>query len=109
MLLAHGCVCICGVLTVLAGGVDHLHVRRGVNSFDVGVNGLLNQVSLQLGSAQLAPHGRLVTALCKLVGAIQVPDVFNQDLRAEKESLRNLACVRAAKRAKRRDCNGPSL
>lgn len=92
MLLNYVAVLASGLLTVLAGCVHHLHVRRGVNSFDVGVNGLLDQVSLQLSSAQLAPHRRLITALCKLVGTIQVPDVFNQDLQGEKSLLRNLAC-----------------
>lgn len=67
-------------LTVFAGCVDHLHVSRGVNGFNIRVNGLLDQVSVQLSSAQLAPHCRLVTALRELVGAIQVADVLDQYL-----------------------------
>lgn len=67
-------------LTVLAGCVDHLHVRWRVNSFNVWVNGLLDKVSVQLSSSQLAPHCRLIAAFSKLIGTIQVPYVLYQDL-----------------------------
>lgn len=38
------------MLTVFAGCVDHLHVRWWIHSFNVGVNGLLDQVSVKLSS-----------------------------------------------------------
>lgn len=67
-------------LTVLAGCIYHLHVCRRVDSFYVGVNGLLDQVSLQLSSGQLAPNCRFITALCKLIGTVQVAYVLYQYL-----------------------------
>lgn len=67
-------------LTVLAGCIDHLHVSRRVDSFNVRVDGLLDQASVQLSSTQLAPHRRFITALCKLVGSVQVPYVLYQYL-----------------------------
>ena len=69
-----------GGRTVFAGGVDHLHVRRGVVGLDVGVDGLLHQVPVELRRGQLAPHRRLVAVLCKLVSPVQVLDVLDQHL-----------------------------
>lgn len=74
-------------LTVLAGCIDHLHVSRRVNSFDVRVDGLLDEASLQLGSPQLAPHCRLVTALGKLIGSVQVSYVLYQHLQEKKGEI----------------------
>jgi len=69
------------LLTALVGGLHHLHVGGGVVGLDVGVDGLLDQALLELCLGQLAPHGRLVAALRKLVGAVQVADVLDQHLR----------------------------
>lgn len=67
-------------LTVLAGCIDHLHVGRRVDGFNVRVDGLLDEASVQLSSTQLAPHRRFITALGKLVGSVQVPYVLYQYL-----------------------------
>lgn len=39
-------MCLCFFLTTLICSLYHLHVCRGVISFDVGVDGLLNQALL---------------------------------------------------------------
>ena len=68
-------------LTALGCSLAHLHVGRGVISLDVGVDGLLHQTLLELSLGQLAPHWRLIAALSKLIGPVQVPNVLNQNLK----------------------------
>ncbi|KAF3847983.1 hypothetical protein F7725_021011 [Dissostichus mawsoni] len=59
-------------LTALCSSLSHLHVRRGVVSLDVRVDGFLHQALLKLGLRQLTPHRRLVAALRKLIGSVQL-------------------------------------
>ena len=62
------------------GRVDNVHVVGGVVGLDEGVDGLLDHVLGQLGLAQLGPDRGLVTPLGKLVGPIQIVNIFNEHL-----------------------------
>ena len=46
----------------------------------VGVDGLLHHALVQLGVRQLAPHGRVVAPLRKLVRSVQVVQIVDQNL-----------------------------
>lgn len=78
------------VLTTLAGNINNLHVLRWIVCFYVRVNGLLHHSMAQLRSSQLAPNGRLITLLGKLICTIQVVDVVNQDLQKEAKHQSNV-------------------
>lgn len=70
--------------TTPVSSLNHLHVCRRIISFDVRVNGLFNQILLQLSFSQLAPHSRLIAAFCKLIRPVQVPNMLNQHLGLKK-------------------------
>lgn len=59
-----------GSLTALAGCLDDIQVRGRVISSDVGIDGFLHQVFLELGTSQLTPHSRLIASLCKFVSTV---------------------------------------
>ena len=71
----------------MCSSLSHLHVRRGVVSLDVRVDGFLHQTLLKLGLRQLTPHRRLVAALRKLIGSVQVTNVLNENLDNSKTYL----------------------
>lgn len=67
------------VVAVGAGHVDHLAVVRGVEGLDVGVDGLVQVVVVQLGLGELGPHLGLVHPLGEGLGAVQGTQVVHQD------------------------------
>lgn len=66
--------------TALGRCLSHFHVSRGVVGLDVGVDGFFDEALLELGFGQLTPHWRLVAALSKLIGSVQVTDVLDENL-----------------------------
>ena len=71
--------------TTLASHGDNFHILGWVICFDVGVDGFLDKSLVELCSGQLAPYSRVVTALCKLVGPIQIVHIINENLQREQK------------------------
>lgn len=78
--------------TACVGSLDNLHVGRRIVCFDVGVNGFLHHPFLELSFGQLAPHGRLIATLSKLIGSVQVPNVLDQNLGKESNNIPQKPC-----------------
>lgn len=62
------------------GGLDHSLIEIGVISLNVRLNGLANQVLVQLSSGQLAPDLWEVHLLGELLGSVNGFDVVQQNL-----------------------------
>ena len=67
-------------LTAPAGWLNNFQVRGRVVPSDIGVDGFLHQIFLELGLGQLTPHSRLIASLRKLICPVQVSNVLDQDL-----------------------------
>ncbi len=78
--LVLGCLRI-DPLTGSTCSIHHLHVRRRLSGFDVGVDGFFDQTGLKLSLSQLTPDRALGTALRKLIRPVQIPQVLDQNLR----------------------------
>lgn len=69
--------------TTSIGSLNDFHVGWRIICFDVRINGFFDHPLLQLGFRKLTPDSRFIAAFSKLICAIQVSNMFNQDLASQ--------------------------
>ena len=66
------------VLAIALRSGDHIHERGRILGADVGLDGLIDLVEVELGLGDLGPHEVVLATLSELHGSVDVLDVLNQ-------------------------------